>query len=387
MENKLEKCKHKGCKNKLDYRNKIGYCNKHKGEPKIKDLTGKQIGYLYVKLQCRRDKNGKVMYLCICKCGNIKRISSASLRKGTKSCGCLISKRAKERIHGVQAISAKKRIILPEIVQLRIDEKHGKGTILLDFLTYYSLFYIARFVHKQYGEFWAKPISVSRGSSHPRHGRHKTNEHLKKRKITEKEVISRLKDNKEGILIKPNTFKSIKEKATFIHPKHGEWEGIPTNVLSGRGNHPIISKEHQLNNIKKTNRNRYGVDFVAQVSDFSLKSAKNQGKIVEILNWKTGEKQSCQGGWEVAVVNYLNNKKIGYLWQPKVFPIPLETMVTPKGNKTTYRPDLLLIEENKYIEVKGYFRDDAMQKWYWFHKTYPNSELWNEKKLKEMGIL
>jgi hypothetical protein len=53
----------------------------------------------------------------------------------------------------------------------------------------------------------------------------------------------------------------------------------------------------------------------------------------------------------------------------------------------TYRPDLYLTKERKWIEIKGYFYDDAEEKWNWFHETYPNSELWNEKKLKEMRIL
>jgi hypothetical protein len=32
-------------------------------------------------------------------------------------------------------------------------------------------------------------------------------------------------------------------------------------------------------------------------------------------------------------------------------------------------------------------REDAKEKWEWFHSNYPNSELWNESKLKEMKIL
>jgi len=53
----------------------------------------------------------------------------------------------------------------------------------------------------------------------------------------------------------------------------------------------------------------------------------------------------------------------------------------------TYRLDLYLIDEDKYVEIKGYFRKDAQEKWDWFHKTHTNSELWNKKKLKELKIL
>ena len=56
-------------------------------------------------------------------------------------------------------------------------------------------------------------------------------------------------------------------------------------------------------------------------------------------------------------------------------------------NGKTYRPDLYLPDSDVWIEIKGYFRKDAKIKWDWFHKEHPNSELWNEEKLKEMKIL
>ena len=52
-----------------------------------------------------------------------------------------------------------------------------------------------------------------------------------------------------------------------------------------------------------------------------------------------------------------------------------------------YICDCYLPERDLYIEIKGYFRKDAKEKWDWFHKEYPNSELWDKKKLKELGIL
>ena len=52
-----------------------------------------------------------------------------------------------------------------------------------------------------------------------------------------------------------------------------------------------------------------------------------------------------------------------------------------------YRPDLYLPEGRLWVEIKGYFRKDAQEKWDWFHREHPNSELWDNKKLKEMEIL
>ena len=76
--------------------------------------------------------------------------------------------------------------------------------------------------------------------------------------------------------------------------------------------------------------------------------------------------------------------KINYLWQPQIFQTPI---LTSKGNNSTYRPDLFLIDSNTWVEIKGYFRKDAKEKWDWFQSQNPNSELWDKKKLKQMGIL
>jgi hypothetical protein len=63
-------------------------------------------------------------------------------------------------------------------------------------------------------------------------------------------------------------------------------------------------------------------------------------------------------------------------------------MPLDKNGKTkTYRPDLYLAEQDKWVEIKGFFRKDAQDKWDWFHSSYANSELWNKPKLIELEIL
>lgn len=63
---------------------------------KINDLTGQKIGKLTViGLSETRNKYNRIMWDCICDCGNKKSISADMLNKtlrgqiGTKSCGCL----------------------------------------------------------------------------------------------------------------------------------------------------------------------------------------------------------------------------------------------------------------------------------------------------------
>lgn len=56
------------------------------------DLTGQVFGYL-TAIECLGKKNHNVAWLCKCKCGNTKIVSSNNLMSGeVQSCGCLKSK-------------------------------------------------------------------------------------------------------------------------------------------------------------------------------------------------------------------------------------------------------------------------------------------------------
>lgn len=55
-----------------------------------KELNGQHFGKLVVVYENGRSKDGKVMWHCICECGNEIDVTSKSLISGnTKSCGCL----------------------------------------------------------------------------------------------------------------------------------------------------------------------------------------------------------------------------------------------------------------------------------------------------------
>lgn len=111
------------------------------------------------------------------------------------------------------------------------------------------------------------------------------------------------------------------------------------------------------------------------------KSSNNSGII---FHWKTNEELVWKASYERKTLEYLNLNKIEFLWQPKMFQTPI---LTSKGNQSTYRPDAYLIKENLWVEVKGFMRKDAQEKWDWFRREYPNSDLWDKKRLKELGIL
>lgn len=143
--------------------------------------------------------------------------------------------------------------------------------------------------------------------------------------------------------------------------------------------------DHALQNpdvLKRTHETlklKYGVENPMQVPEFRLKAAKTCNQITEIPHWKTGQTISCQGSYETKTVIWLNQNKINYIWQPGPFPY--------EGNKT-YTPDLYLPDQNIYVEIKGHWYDEeAKVKWEWFHKEYPNSEIWLEENLVEKSIL
>jgi hypothetical protein len=53
------------------------------------NLVGKEFGYLTVIEKTDKRKNGGVVWLCKCKCGNFKEVTTSDLNAGrVKSCGC-----------------------------------------------------------------------------------------------------------------------------------------------------------------------------------------------------------------------------------------------------------------------------------------------------------
>lgn len=79
--------------------------------------------------------------------------------------------------------------------------------------------------------------------------------------------------------------------------------------------------------------------------------------------------------WEIAFAKYLDEK--GFSWEYE--PIKVRTSV---GN---YIPDFWVEEYKSYVEVKGYFRDDAEQKYLEASEQVPIL-LFCKKELMDLGI-
>ena len=71
------------------------------------DLTGQKIGRLTViKEDPRRDKYGRVKWICRCDCGNVVSVSGRNLRSGgTLSCGCFQKESVRKDVIGGTKVS------------------------------------------------------------------------------------------------------------------------------------------------------------------------------------------------------------------------------------------------------------------------------------------
>jgi hypothetical protein len=144
-----------------------------------------------------------------------------------------------------------------------------------------------------------------------------------------------------------------------------------------------IDKNKILKKREQTNLKKYGVTCSLQDNKVGLKAARSANNSSILKHWKTGEELVCVGSYERKTVEFLNLNKIEFEWQPQTFRMPIDE----NGKIKTYRPDLYLPEAQLWVEIKGYFRKDAREKWDWFCSLHRNSELWDKTKLKEFNIL
>lgn len=331
-----------------------------------------------------------------------------------------------------------KKLTIKEITE-RVRGFHGTS-VTIDKNTYKNTYTKAKFIDKDYGEWWAYPKDVIRGHGHMRRGKASM---VKKQTKKIEEVKKILHEKHNGLVtINEATYKGTNKRAILIDDVYGEWKAVVSNIL--RGNcHPKRVKENRKKtnlikyghenvfasekikkkiintNLKKygveypqqsekirekvkkrnldkygyeytlqvpfireqivkTNLKKYGVKCTAQDPTTRMKQAKSANNSTVLRHWFSGEEIICQGSYERNAIYYFNNNKIDYNWQ-------VQTFTMPSGKR--YTPDCYLPNEDKWIEIKGYFWDDAQEKWEWFHSEYPNSELWNEKKLRNMGII
>lgn len=255
-------------------------------------------------------------------------------------------------------------------IKKRLMNIHGSN-VVIDMSTYVNARTKARFIDKNYGEWWAQPGGVFRGAGHK-------NRFLNRQRLSYDALNTRImKIHSGSVQCVSSSYVHTYKKAKFIDFEFGEWEAYPHNVLNG-STHP----DRGLKNRKITWMKKYGVDNPFKSDIVQKKVLRNIRKnVTRIYHWKTGKELVCVGSYEKSFVEWCNKNEIDFDWQI-CFVMP---------DKRTYRIDAYMKTGkfiNTYVEIKGWFRDaDSKQKWEWFHKTYPNSMLLMKNELKKMRIL
>ena len=86
-----------------------------------------------------------------------------------------------------------------------------------------------------------------------------------------------------------------------------------------------------------------------------------------------------KSGWEEAFVKWCDKNHTKWQYESKTFDL----------DNTTYTPDFYLPETDEYVEIKGFWRDDAKKKFELFKKQYSEIKIiiLNKIELQKLRII
>jgi len=255
---------------------------------------------------------------------------------------------------------AKRKLTIEEI-EKRILNVHGNIVSLIR-ETYIGTSFKSSFIDCDYGKFEMLVYHVLNGKGHPIRGRKKSAD---SKRLSIQQIKDRLKQIYENNLtLDESTYTDVSTPCRFIDKDfpNDDWWITPDNIFRKKCTHPLKKQERtKQTNTKKygcscslrndkikektleTNNKKYGCDNPQQNKDIALKTVRTANNSGIIPHWKTGEDCVWKGSYEESVLLDNNKKQVEYLWQPEVFKMP---------NGHTYRPDMYLIKENKWVEIK-----------------------------------
>lgn len=149
------------------------------------------------------------------------------------------------------------------------------------------------------------------------------------------------------------------------------------------GGNPFYGKRHSDASIQKMGSAHRKVVRRGKESNLYGRVYHGKGAWVDCSQGRIWVRSS----YEEAVVGFLDAAKYQWKFEPQAFDIAYQYRGVPFVG--TYRPDFYVEELGCYLEVKGYWRDDARAKFEAFKAGYPELtiEIWDKRKLKEMGVL
>jgi len=152
------------------------------------------------------------------------------------------------------------------------------------------------------------------------------------------------------------------------------------SIRTSGENNPMFGKKHTEESLIKMRKIQKEIARRGEKCNFYGKCYHGKGNWYEC---KDGTKIWMRSSWEIKFAKYLDENNINWEFEIKTFPIIYD------NKEGTYTPDFYLIDENKYIEIKGRWRGDAETKYIAFIKQYENIsiEIYEMDKLKELKIL
>ncbi len=336
------------------------------------NLVGRKFGKLTVIERLAKPKASSAYWRCRCACGKEKKTFSYNLLRGfTNSCGCLVTQGLKARRLDFLGKRIGKLIIIKDMGINRFGDSLWKYrcecgnvgvTRVSELKTIKSCgCKIDRSIRRRgYNKFlnqkfhFLKIVKILRNE-----GRAQCLAECQCGKVTRALIDSIVANKKISCGCKTYNTMTKEEKIKYLGVEKYR-QMVQTSIK----------------NSTETFLRKYNVRHPSQDNEIALKIARKTKHASLKRHWKTKKMLVCQASWEKAVVEYLNKNKIDFDWQI-TFKMP---------DDSTYRVDLYLKKENLFVEIKGYMREVALQKWTWFHKNYPNSELWTKDVLVAKGI-
>lgn len=131
-------------------------------------------------------------------------------------------------------------------------------------------------------------------------------------------------------------------------------------IKISQNHHNVIGKNNPMYGRKHTYNVKKQISIKAKKRFRNPRNHPMYGKLATHGKGNYYKNIWMRSSWEIAYAKYLDRQHIKWLYESKIFDL---------GN-TTYTPDFYLPETNTYIEIKGYWRDDAKKKFKLFQKIY-----------------
>ena len=163
-------------------------------------------------------------------------------------------------------------------------------------------------------------------------------------------------------------------------------------------NNPMFGKKRKNNHkidcicsFCKAKRGEYkGKNSPSWGGNYSVRGKKHYmfGKICRALPIIKYYHSRMRSSYEIKYAEWLRKNHIKWRYEPKAFPLSYEIGMG-KIKETTYTPDFYLPKTKEYIEIKGWWRGDAEEKFANFQQQYPNIKITvlMKPELQKMGVL